>query len=139
MAYDTFPLTISIDMTMVAGKSSHRERAMSSSSKDEVLNAFLHDLCFWGELSPPNRPTDDDNNNNTSNIREPRQLEGASGSYCTEDSSLETRTPQTLWKTAVDPVTGRTYYYDNISRITQWEKVGCLFLRLLAHPLLQRL
>ena len=33
------------------------------------------------------------------------------------------------WKTAVDPSTGQTYYYDPVSRQTQWEKVrwcGCL-------------
>ena len=27
------------------------------------------------------------------------------------------------WKAAVDPNSGRTYYYDSITRKTQWEKV----------------
>jgi hypothetical protein len=27
------------------------------------------------------------------------------------------------WKTAVDPVSGRTYFYDTLTRQTQWEKV----------------
>jgi hypothetical protein len=27
------------------------------------------------------------------------------------------------WKTAVDPVSGRTYFYDTVTRKTQWEKV----------------
>mmetsp|Transcript_2242 Transcript_2242/g.3145 ORF Transcript_2242/g.3145 Transcript_2242/m.3145 type:complete len:787 (+) Transcript_2242:88-2448(+) len=26
------------------------------------------------------------------------------------------------WKTAIDPASGRTYYYDSVSRRTQWEK-----------------
>mmetsp|Transcript_81 Transcript_81/g.122 ORF Transcript_81/g.122 Transcript_81/m.122 type:complete len:106 (+) Transcript_81:283-600(+) len=26
------------------------------------------------------------------------------------------------WKSAVDPKTGRTYYYDRETRVTQWEK-----------------
>jgi hypothetical protein len=30
------------------------------------------------------------------------------------------------WKTAVDPVSGRTYFYDTITRKTQWEKVRCV-------------
>lgn len=37
-------------------------------------------------------------------------------------------TPPPVWKSAVDPNTGRTYYYDLITRRTQWEKVsltGC--------------
>jgi hypothetical protein len=41
------------------------------------------------------------------------------------------------WKTAVDPHSGRTYYYDSITRKTQWEKVrptpsplSCLAVRL---------
>eukprot|EP00977_Amphora_coffeiformis_P018657 scaffold6634_cov158-Amphora_coffeaeformis.AAC.15 len=31
--------------------------------------------------------------------------------------------PQTRWKTAVDPSSGQTYYYDPLTRQTQWEKV----------------
>jgi hypothetical protein len=30
------------------------------------------------------------------------------------------------WKTAVDPVSGRTYFYDSVTRKTQWEKVRTL-------------
>jgi hypothetical protein len=33
------------------------------------------------------------------------------------------------WKTAVDPVSGRTYFYDTVTRKTQWEKVRCVCLR----------
>lgn len=33
---------------------------------------------------------------------------------------------ETVWRAAIDPVSGRTYYYDSISRITQWEKVSLL-------------
>lgn len=30
------------------------------------------------------------------------------------------------WKTAVDPVSGRSYFYDTVTRKTQWEKVSNL-------------
>jgi hypothetical protein len=30
---------------------------------------------------------------------------------------------QRVWKSAVDPSSGRTYYYDAVTRQTQWEKV----------------
>jgi len=32
--------------------------------------------------------------------------------------------PAPIWKAAVDPISGRTYWYDSVSRRTQWEKVS---------------
>ena len=105
---------------MMTVYSSYHEKASSFRSKEEVLNAFLKDLCFWEELGPSNRSTD----NSTSSIRErERQPQTAGAEKCRAENSSETRSQHTVWKAAVDPVTGRTYYYDNISRMTQWEKV----------------
>jgi WW domain len=43
-----------------------------------------------------------------------------------EDSagSSDSTYPEPQWKSTVDPVTGRTYYYHLVTRQTQWEKVS---------------
>ena len=39
----------------------------------------------------------------------------------TEDASIK-KEEEILWKTAVDPHSGRTYYYHSVTRQTQWQK-----------------
>ena len=51
-----------------------------------------------------------------------RRNSGESSDSLSSDSSPSLA--RTVWRAAVDPVSGRTYYYDSISRITQWEKVS---------------
>lgn len=56
------------------------------------------------------------------NGHDPGSAVGSASSTCTtKTSSASTTRP--VWRTAVDPVTGRTYYYDSVTRQTQWEKV----------------
>jgi hypothetical protein len=38
---------------------------------------------------------------------------------------MSTPTINSSWKTAVDAASGKTYYYDVVTRRTQWEKVSC--------------
>jgi len=51
----------------------------------------------------------------------PRSLESRSD-HGKDLDPKETARKESVWKTAVDPATGMTYYYDSITRITQWEK-----------------
>lgn len=39
-----------------------------------------------------------------------------------QESTSTTEKPKKIWKSAVDAKTGRTYYYDSITRQTQWHK-----------------
>ena len=41
-----------------------------------------------------------------------------------EDRGVQKQRKTRIWKTAVDPKSGRTYYYDAVSRATQWRKVS---------------
>ena len=112
------------------------------SSKDtpkgnNLLGSFLHDLCFWGA---PHVQTKKDQQAvlTTRDISFCYSVStsGSSGgsnnksmkrgdsirSRSSRDSS-QASASKAIWKTAIDPVTGRTYYYDAILRKTQWNKV----------------
>lgn len=83
-------------------------------SPDNLLEAFIDDLSFWGDLSSPKNSEAKVCNQDEIKQRERRGTTqfNSSGSSC--------RKP--IWRSAVDSVTGETYYYDAITRRTQWEK-----------------
>lgn len=82
---------------------------------DDLLKAFIDDLSFWGSLSPeiktkPGRSKQDE-------IKR-RERRGTPRLNRSASSNVKP-----IWRSAVDSVTGQTYYYDAITRRTQWEKV----------------
>jgi hypothetical protein len=114
-----------------------------------VLKALVADLSFWGDLNTFQEGKGD-------NYTEPLTAAVANSIMPMEQAlqSSETRTTATatetatlnttsatpsaagnnnnsrpIWKTAVDAQSGKTYYYDMVSRRTQWEKVSCQLLR----------
>lgn len=119
----------------------NRQKAM-------VLRALVADLSFWGDLNSFQEGKGD-------NDAEPLTTAATSAMLPMEQAlqSSETRTTVTvmttasatlnavsvtasaasiinnnsapIWKTAVDAQSGKTYYYDMVSRRTQWEKVSC--------------
>ncbi|GKY99537.1 hypothetical protein MPSEU_000907800 [Mayamaea pseudoterrestris] len=107
-----------------------------------VLQSLLNELSFCEPAAAAATSEDQDemnthtlgrsksglfssNSSNSSNhseeeIDERRSANGSDDESSSTDSSL--CLSQTVWKSATDPVSGRIYYYDSISRITQWEK-----------------
>jgi len=80
--------------------------AMTPEEQENVFQSLMQDLAFWdsrdgGSLQkrrPPESPT------------QAKDLGSAVvGVHA--------------WKPAVDPVSGNTYYYNTLTRQTQWEKV----------------
>jgi WW domain len=124
----------------------------SSRRQEEVFQAIIADLAFWGNLDAIRLtllPSTEDEERNKAND----QLTAVTSNVKTETSNSppvesvskfsykgtpfasmkkatipKIQSPpspllQPVWKSAVDATTGRTYYYDIISRRTQWEKV----------------
>ena len=120
---------------------------VSSWPPDEAqrtLQLLVQDLCFW-EASPTHikdigldsrskgalcflQSPDDSSNSlassSRSSSRQSKQSREQRSSSSTSSSRQATAVEAPRWKTAVDPSSGKTYYYDPLTRATQWEKVG---------------
>ena len=118
---------------------------LSTEDASQTLRHFLFDLCFWGNLLPAPTSTVAPRtphyyHSESSEIPKAgllrRQSSGSESRNSSTRSSSKQRSsqpttndrpprnqPQTRWKTAVDASSGQTYYYDPVTRQTQWEKV----------------
>lgn len=118
---------------------------LSAEEGHHTLEHFLKDLCFWGSLPAPIAANAASHNSSSyyyhRNLLQQGDLlrQKSSGSDQSRSSSRHrgdggrrgnggsrpprNQPPARVWKTAVDPSTGQTYYYDPVSRQTQWEKV----------------
>jgi hypothetical protein len=89
-----------------------------------LLKSFLHELSFW-EAPSPSGSAGNPRQRGRRRLSPKNSLEAAdtmSTSSKVANDVAETLS-KPIWKTAVDPATGRTYYYDTITRTTQWNKV----------------
>ena len=60
---------------------------------------------------------------NSSGSRERTTRSRGSITYDNRNEQIWQPLPSPQWKSTVDPTTGRTYWYDSVTRRTQWEKV----------------
>jgi hypothetical protein len=98
-----------------------------------TLQALVRDLCFWGDLTVAARPTLASSSHGASPVvvaskaslhRQPSTSSRSSSSTSSSRrSSRQRQRQEATWKTATDALTGQTYYYDTLTRVTQWEKV----------------
>lgn len=122
--------------------------------KATVLRALVADLSFWGDLNAfaqTNSPCKEDSGAKpatatTATATTTKMMPVEKAPHSSETRTIATTTdtlnvvPATtnpassngstnnngvpIWKTAVDAQSGKTYYYDVVSRRTQWEKVS---------------
>lgn len=95
------------------------QTSRSNPNECQVWNELLEELSFSKAGSESVSDTSD---NETRRRR--RSLTGVDGG---EANDAKAKPPQPIttapvWKTAIDPTTGRTYYYDAVTRATQWHK-----------------
>jgi WW domain len=100
---------------------------LPSSNQLEIVKGFISELTFWGDLpmTEPSEKRDDLVGDLLQRVNSSISLESRrSVQQTTVEAAKSPKITGPVWKTAVDPHSGRTYYYDAISRQTQWDKVS---------------
>jgi hypothetical protein len=122
---------------------------LSPEDAQQTLEHLVRDLCFWGDLKATSSSIRKQSSSaswyfsaaaaspvavaHNSKATLHRQRSNGSGSYASNSSSRSSSSsrrrpprqegPTITWKTATDALTGQTYYYDALTRVTTWEKV----------------
>lgn len=118
----------------------------TSQTNEQRLRSLLDELTFWEPSSTPSteaeapaapapgesqrRPRLISTNHSQlqvtldqpSNTTDECSIQQQHTTECSSPTLSELEAANT-WHKAVDPASGRTYYYDSITRQTQWEKV----------------
>ncbi|KAL7568497.1 hypothetical protein ACA910_012204 [Epithemia clementina (nom. ined.)] len=96
----------------------------SQSEAKEYVQLFLSDLCFWEPTTDANSASSSPASQHDYHHYDHHYHHAADEEEgCREwDTKPLLQEVDLRWKAAIDPVTGRTYYYDSITLETQWDK-----------------
>jgi hypothetical protein len=101
----------------------------------EEATSLLRELSFWdvGGATTTTQPQQQSPPMDGNTVQQKESILLTSTNPTTSTTSSATTTPVDVgeeeeraaakWKTATDPATGKIYYYDVVTRKTQWEKV----------------
>ena len=105
-----------------------RTSANNPSRRNSILKSFVKELCFW-EMNGKSHTrefayakkhrTIPTMKEATAMNNEYKHLTVVGSNDCVEKSPCSS----TIWKSAIDLASGKIYYYDTISRKSQWKKV----------------
>lgn len=110
----------------------------SSEEVGLLVEAFVEDLSFWESSYSESqekkelieRLTSEETKRNMAlaESRGKRNTRRVKDQHAVRSESppSEHKQEPSNWRTAVDPMSGKMYYYDTITRRTQWEKVSGL-------------
>jgi hypothetical protein len=110
-----------------------------SNRSGDVLHSLVSELSFWdmhnpAESSKDDRPQDLQVSTNASSFHSVNYMQSDPLNQSLIHRTISTESDASSvvqkmaskaakWKMATDPASGRPYYYDTATRVTQWEKV----------------
>jgi hypothetical protein len=112
-----------------------RNLKLNASRNPSILHSFVTELSFW-DVEGRSRHGSRSNSGlwsrgsaSSSRSRKSKipSMHEATRNYEREEKEIAaamSKKSKAVWKSAVDPATGKIYYYDAVSRRTQWHKVN---------------
>lgn len=92
----------------------------------DILSNLVGELSFWNAVSSDEKSGQKQRRSRSStgwkSLAGSLSFASRAGVTDGTKSRKDTLCPGAKWKTAIDPSTGKTYYYDSLSRKTQWDK-----------------